>query len=84
MYLSALPACIYVPCVHSCFPQKSGEGAGTSKTRGMEGCVQLCGRWELNPGPLQEHSMLLTAKLNSSPHLLEVLTAGWHLCSLVV
>jgi hypothetical protein len=35
----------------------------------MEGCEPPCGCWELNPGSLEEQSMLLTAEPFLQPHV---------------
>jgi hypothetical protein len=36
----------------------------------MDGCEPPCGCWDLNSGPLKEHSVLLTAEPSLQPHLL--------------
>lgn len=36
---------------------------GSSETGIMDGYEPACGFWKLNPGPLQEHQVLLTTEL---------------------
>jgi hypothetical protein len=40
------------------------KGIGSSQTEVIDGGNILCGCWKMNLGPLQEHQMLLTAKLD--------------------
>lgn len=39
------------------------EGIGSPKTGVAGGCELPCGFWDLNPGPLEEQTLLLTAEL---------------------
>ena len=50
---------IYYLCVHCCCLQTHQKGALDSIT---DGCEPPCGCWELNSGPLEEQSVLLTTK----------------------
>jgi hypothetical protein len=42
------------------------------------GCESLCGCWDLNSGPLEEHSLLLTAEPSLLPmfHLTKLMFSG--------
>lgn len=59
--LGVLSTCLTVQHV---YPERPGEGFGSPKTVVTEGCEQLCGYRELNPRPLEEHPVLLSAKLS--------------------
>jgi hypothetical protein len=50
-------------CLHVCL----GEGVRSPKARITDGCELLCGYWELNSGPLEEQSVLLTAEPSLQP-----------------
>ena len=39
----------------------------------MDGCEPPCGCWELNSGPLEEQSVLLTAEPSLQPLMLTIL-----------
>jgi hypothetical protein len=39
-------------------------------------CELSCTCWELNPGPLEEHSVLLTDEPSLQPHLISFLSHG--------
>jgi hypothetical protein len=55
--------CMYI-CYMCAF--ESEEGIGFSET-GITGSPELpCRRWELNPGPLHEQQVLLTAEPTSN------------------
>ena len=43
-----------------------------------DGCEPLCGCWELNSGPLEEQSMLLTAEPSLQPPSLSLII--YHMC----
>lgn len=62
MCLIILPACMYVNHVYAWWPQRSGEGVGSPGTGVTGGFKLLCGCWDLNPGPPEEHLVLLTTK----------------------
>lgn len=49
------------------------EGVGSPRTGVTDGCEQLCGAWELNPGSLLGQQLLLTI----NPSL-------WHMGALLV
>lgn len=59
LYVSVLPACMYVYTHHWCL-DKSEEGIRFPEIGVMHGCEPLCGYWKLNPGPLQEQPLFLT------------------------
>ena len=41
-----------------------------------DGCELPCGCWELNPGPLEEQPVLLTAELSLQSHFLIFFESG--------
>jgi hypothetical protein len=43
----------------------------------IDGCEPPCGCWELNSGPLEEQSVLLTAEPSLQPFFLLSLKADW-------
>ena len=49
-------------CVHAWYLQKPEEGTGSLGTGVKEDCQPQGERWKLNPGPLQEQPVLLTAE----------------------
>jgi hypothetical protein len=59
---------LFILCirVHSCSLQKQQKSSSDPIT---DGCEPPCGCWELNSGPLEEQSVLLTAE----PSLWEML-----------
>jgi len=50
--------------VHAWCPQSPEEGFGISRAGVTGECGLLCGCWRSNPGPLQVHSVLITAELS--------------------
>ena len=55
-------ACLYTTCVSSTHKgyRRALDLLEVSKV--TDGCEPPCGCWELSPGPLQEHPVLLTTK----------------------
>ena len=51
-------SCALVLCLHVCL-RKGVRYAGTGV---IDSCELPCGCWELNPGPLEEQSLLLTTE----------------------
>ena len=51
MFMSVLPACMYV-CMCTTCPWMSEEDVGSSGTRVAGGCELSCGCWEFNLCPL--------------------------------
>ena len=47
--------------------QRPENGVGIHGTGITDGCELPCGRWELNPGPLEEQAVLLTTELSLQP-----------------
>ena len=43
------------------------EGVGSTGTGVTDSCELLCGCWELNPAPLKEQPVLLTAEPSLQP-----------------
>lgn len=69
MCTGVLSACIsvfhlYVYCPHR--PEMASDCPGTWVT---DGCEQLCGCWESDPGLLEEHPLFLTMESSLPPHL---------------
>jgi hypothetical protein len=56
MCLSNLAACVYV---HHVYSLMRSESVGSPGPEDMDVCESLCGRWELNPGPLQMQMFLI-------------------------
>ena len=58
----------YAPFVRVCrYPQRPEEGVG-SHVIGITNSYELaCKCWELNPGPLEEHPVLLTTEPSLQP-----------------
>ena len=48
---------MYVPSAYRVQKGKDTESPGTQV---KDSCEPLCGCWEVNPGPLEEHPVLLT------------------------
>jgi len=57
---------LFILCiwVHCCWLQTDQKRASDSIT---DGCEPSCGCWELNSGPLEEQSVLLTAESHLQP-----------------
>ena len=69
MHLIILPACIYMYHVCAGSKQRSGEGMRSPRIGVMAVCMLLpgcwvlgAGCWELNPGLLQEQSVVLATE----------------------
>ena len=56
---------IYYMCVHCSCPQTQQKRASDPIT---DGCEPPCGCWDLNSGPLEEHSVLLTTEPSLQLH----------------
>jgi len=41
-----------------------------------DGCEPPCGCWELNSGPLEDQSVLLTTELSLQPHFLVLISVN--------
>lgn len=63
--MDILPACMYMYGTHVL--QKSEENIRSPGTIITGDCELLCGCWELNPGPLQELQVPLTAEPTPQP-----------------
>jgi hypothetical protein len=54
-------AFIYVCAPCACLvPTEAKEGSLSPETGVVGGCEAQCGRWESNPGPLEEQPMFIT------------------------
>ena len=62
MYMAVLPACMSVPFLCACCPQRLQEGIRSQGTRATDGCWLPCWYLDLDLGPLKEQPMLLTTK----------------------
>ena len=58
--------CVPCACVLSASKGQK-ESFRTLRTAVTGGCQPPCGSWESNLGPLQEHRVLLTSNISSSP-----------------
>ena len=65
-----LASCLSVHHVHAWCLQRSEEGVGSPRASVKKDCGQLCGCWELNSGPLEEHPVLLTTETSLLAKLL--------------
>jgi hypothetical protein len=63
MCMSVLLACICICTVCLCGALQGEMRVGSSGLGVTGDCEPLCGCWELNQGPPQEQTVLLTAKL---------------------
>jgi hypothetical protein len=57
-----LPRCLSPVCVYAWCPGRPEEVATSPRTAFTNICEPPCGRWELNPGPLEEQPVFLTAE----------------------
>ena len=67
MCMRVLPPCMSMHQVCSWSPQRSEEGTGVPRIGVTASCELPCGRWELNPSPLQEQPLLLPTEPSCSP-----------------
>jgi hypothetical protein len=68
--MGVLFACLCAMCVQCCGrPQEGIRSLGTGV---IDGCELSCGCWELNPGPLKEQSVFLTAELSLQSSLIAI------------
>lgn len=71
MCLIVLPECVYLYYVYAWCPQKkSKESIRATGTGIMDGFEALCVCWETNPGPWQEHQVLLMSEPSLQPPFL--------------
>lgn len=61
MYMDVMPACTSMYCMYLVRPKEGIDAPGIALTGG---CGPLCGCWDLNPGLLEEKSLLLTTDLS--------------------
>jgi hypothetical protein len=54
--------CVCSICIYACMTEEDVRFHSI-----VDGCELLCSCWELNPGPLEEHPVLLTAELSLQP-----------------
>lgn len=67
-------SCMYVYGVHACLiPIEVRKGIRSLRTGVMDVCEHLCGCWVLNPGPLEEQTVLFT-ELLLQPQILYFIT----------
>lgn len=60
MCMNVLFVCMY--CVNAWCPRMPEGAIGSYRTGVIDGCKPPDGCWELNPGLLQEHLVLLTTE----------------------
>lgn len=62
---------VFPPCIHVCYihatPVGAKEDISLLGTGVPGGCEPPCRCWEVNPGPLEEHPVLLTSKPSLQP-----------------
>lgn len=58
------PTCMSVHNMHVSYPWKSDEAIGCPGAGITDDYEMKCGRWELNPGLLEEYYVLTTAELS--------------------
>lgn len=62
---------VFPPCIHVCYihatPVGAKEDISLLGTGVPVGCEPPCRCWEVNPGPLEEHPVLLTSKPSLQP-----------------
>jgi hypothetical protein len=76
MGIGGFPACVSVYVSLECPGlAKARRGIQSPRARVTDGCELSCECWELNLGPLQEQSVLLTAKPSFQP---------WHGCAILL
>ena len=69
MCMGVLPACMSVNHLHAWDPRRPEDDIRSPETGVIGGCKLLpYGCWELNLGPLEEQTVLLTTKLALQPH----------------
>ena len=59
--------CLHVNCVNTWYPWRPEEGIRSPATGVTDDCEPPYGFWELNAGPLKEHSVLLTTDPSLAP-----------------
>lgn len=62
MFMSALPACMYVFHMCAWSPQRAGDGAESLGTSDKDSWELSCECWELNLDPLEGEEELLAAE----------------------
>jgi hypothetical protein len=62
MCMGVLSACLSLYYMYTYCLWKPEEGIGSSRTGVTDGYELPCGSWELNPGSLEEQTVLLTAE----------------------